>query len=203
MLETENLDISGFGYTNPTSGTFPRTKLWIHCDDGSQIAIYPLIVPNISIPICMKNRDALCSFNELKGLKLAHPPDSNDHFSVSVLIGGNHYDDFVFDNSAVRLANGPKVTNSKLGYLISGPLCANRRDDLNSYTISNPSVTHNFENKMIEADSDSANTSAQGSNCDSLSDNTSALQIHSDIVKEKFIMIFQMNYEIYDLVNNY
>ena len=56
----------------------------------------------------------------LKGLKLANPVTNSDEFLVSVLIGADFYWSFVQDN--IIRGNGPTAQQSRLGYLLSGPL---------------------------------------------------------------------------------
>ena len=56
----------------------------------------------------------------LKGLKLAHPVTGDWTFTISMLIGANHYWDIVED-SVIR-GDGPTAVKSKIGYLLSGPM---------------------------------------------------------------------------------
>ena len=56
----------------------------------------------------------------LKGLKLAYPVTSNDQFTITLLIGADHYWDVVEDK-IIRGA-GPTAAKSKVGYLLSGPI---------------------------------------------------------------------------------
>ena len=77
----------------------------------------------------------LTDLPHLKGLQLAHPVTRSDSFEISLLIGANHYWDFVGDHT-VR-GNGPTAISSKLGYLLSGPL-----------SITNPQQPRNITNLM-------------------------------------------------------
>ena len=56
----------------------------------------------------------------LQGLELAHPGMKDDVFDISLLIGTDHYWDLV-GNRTVR-GKGPTAVESKLGYLLSGPV---------------------------------------------------------------------------------
>ena len=60
----------------------------------------------------------------LRGLKLAHPYSDDDKFDISLLIGADHYWDIVKDKT-IR-GNGPTAVESKLGYLLSGPVHTDR-----------------------------------------------------------------------------
>ena len=66
-------------------------------------------------------RTSLQQVPHLKGLCLAHPITENENFEISVLIGANYYWSFVQDHVH---GDGPTVVQSKLGYLLSGPLPA-------------------------------------------------------------------------------
>ena len=56
----------------------------------------------------------------LKGLQLAHSVTDNDNLEISILIGADYYWSFVEDH--VICGSGPTTVQSKLGYLLSGPL---------------------------------------------------------------------------------
>ena len=57
----------------------------------------------------------------LRGLTLAHPVSAQTHLNISVLIGADFYWSFVGDH-VVRGNTGPTAVESKLGYLLSGPV---------------------------------------------------------------------------------
>ena len=56
----------------------------------------------------------------LQGLTLAHPITDKENFEISLLIRSDHYQNFVGDH--IVRGNGPIAMQSKLGYLLSGPL---------------------------------------------------------------------------------
>jgi len=56
----------------------------------------------------------------LRGLKLAHLVTSDKSFTISILIGTDYYWKFVQDT--IIRGDGPIAQQSKLGYLLSGPL---------------------------------------------------------------------------------
>ena len=51
---------------------------------------------------------------------MAHPVTSEDNFQISVLIGADFYWTFVEDK--IVRGDGPTAQQSKLGYLLSGPI---------------------------------------------------------------------------------
>ena len=78
-----------------------------------------LIVPTIAVPLRNRQRN-VTSLPYLHGLKLAHPLTGEDIFSISHLIGADKYWDIV-GNRVIR-GDRPTAVQSKIGYLLSGPL---------------------------------------------------------------------------------
>ena len=78
-----------------------------------------LIVPTIAVPLGNRQSDVI-SLPYLRGLKLAHRLTGEDIFSISLLIGAVKYWDIV-GNRVIR-GDGPTAVQSKIGYLLSGPL---------------------------------------------------------------------------------
>ncbi|XP_045209140.2 uncharacterized protein LOC123561052 [Mercenaria mercenaria] len=58
----------------------------------------------------------------LKGLKLAHPVTKNDEFNIKVLVGADYY--WTMQDEVIR-GNGPTAIQSKIGYLLVGPISKN------------------------------------------------------------------------------
>ena len=74
----------------------------------------------IATPIQNKVRAPIKDLPYLRKLKLAHPVTSDENFEIPLLIGVDHYWDFVEDH--IIRGNGPTAMQSKLGYLLSGPI---------------------------------------------------------------------------------
>jgi len=66
-------------------------------------------------------------FPYLQGLTLAHPITNDENFHVSVLIGADCYWQFIQDH--VVRGNGSTAVQSRLGYLLSGPLPLSQPSD--------------------------------------------------------------------------
>ena len=77
-------------------------------------------MPKIATPIQNKVRAPIKDLPYLRQLKLAHPVTSDENFEISLLAGADHYWDFVEDH--IIRGNGPTAMQSKLGYLLSGPI---------------------------------------------------------------------------------
>ena len=134
--QTELIQLSTFGSPNPQVKKLNVASLQVITKSGTPISITVLIVPAIATPLeNTVETSCLTDLPHLKGLQLAHPVTRSDNFEISLLIGANHYWDFVGDHT-VR-GNGPTAISSKLGYLLSGPL-----------SITNPQQPRNITNLM-------------------------------------------------------
>jgi len=88
--------------------------------NGGQIPVSVLVVPKLAAPVRNFIRTHLNHLPYLSGLTLAHPVTSDENFRISVLIGADHYWEFIQDH--VVRGDGPTAVKSRLGYLLSGPL---------------------------------------------------------------------------------
>jgi hypothetical protein len=68
-------------------------------------------VSKIATPIQNKVRAPIKDLPYLRKLKLAHPVTSDENFEISLLIGVDHYWDFVEDY--IIRGNGPTAMKSK------------------------------------------------------------------------------------------
>ena len=82
---------------------------------------------------------SVANMPHLRDLKLAHPEYAGDLFDINLLIGADHYWDIVGDK--VIRGNGPIAMESKLGYLISGPI-TQRTTTSSMNSVMNVTVTH-------------------------------------------------------------
>jgi hypothetical protein len=79
-----------------------------------------LIVTTIAAPLQNNINFDASKLHYLQGLKLAHPVCSGDKFEISMLIGADYYWEIV-QNKIIR-GKGPTAVQSRLGYLLSGPM---------------------------------------------------------------------------------
>ncbi|XP_053372929.1 uncharacterized protein LOC123565249 [Mercenaria mercenaria] len=122
---SETLCLSGFG---------DRERRMRHLNTATdylqtpkhKIPIKVLIVPEISVPLKTYQKH-VSDFTYLKGITLAHPISEDEDFEIEMLIGADHYWSVVQDK--IIRGNGPTAIQSRIGYLLSGPL----------YTENNPS----------------------------------------------------------------
>ena len=113
---TTQVALSSFGANSPSLQTLEMTTIQIQTLNGDRIPVYVLIVPHIATPLqnsCTLERDTL---PHLRELKLANPVSDELEFSVSILIGADHYWLFVQDH--IIRGDGPTAQQSRLGYLL-------------------------------------------------------------------------------------
>lgn len=138
------INISVFGSVNKSLRELDCVEIDVICDDNTKITITCLVVPYISMPIHTGNRNCLNNYPQFRNLKLAHPINDDEYFSVELLIGSNYYEQF-FMNTKIRTSDSsPLVASlSKVGFLVSGPI------PISSYT-KDTSIFHIVCNADIE-----------------------------------------------------
>ena len=101
----------------PQTWRLPVTTIEIETTNGELIPVATLIVPTLATPIQNVIPIALSAIPHLHGLK---PVTSDKNYTIPVLIGADYYWKFVQDT--IIRGDGPTAQESKLGYLLSGPL---------------------------------------------------------------------------------
>ncbi|XP_074653596.1 uncharacterized protein LOC141907754 [Tubulanus polymorphus] len=114
---TETLDLGAFGSQNSKVRTLDVVKICIECENSYLIEVSVLVVPMITRPLDM---GGFLEIPEFKDLNLANPIHSECKFEVQLLIGSDHYYDFV-SSEIIRSKQGPVAIKSCVGYLVSGP----------------------------------------------------------------------------------
>ena len=87
--------LSSFGAESQSFQTLGASTVQVETLTGELIPISVLIVPTIATPIHNSCYLPLGVLPDLKGLKLANPITNNQEFTISVLIGTDHYWSFV------------------------------------------------------------------------------------------------------------
>lgn len=119
-IRHELITVSSFGEQVSRPTKFAVISIFIHTLNGGHIPISVLVVSKLAAPVQNSIRTHLNQLPYLQGLKLAHPVTSDENFSISVLIGADHYWQFTQDH--VVCGDGPTAVQSRVGYLLSGPL---------------------------------------------------------------------------------
>ncbi|XP_052218332.1 uncharacterized protein LOC127835952 [Dreissena polymorpha] len=118
---TETIYLAAFGHSSQNVQIMKTATVHVITDWKERIPIDVLITSTIAAPLqnLQKNITSL-SYLRVRGLKLAHPVTGHETFDIAMLIGADAYWKIV-QNHVVR-GNGPTAVQSKLGYLLSGPL---------------------------------------------------------------------------------
>jgi len=119
-IRQEVIAVSTFGAQVSMPKKFAVSTIHIHTVNGGQIPVSVLVVPKLAAPVRNSIHAHLNDLPYLSGLTLAHPVTSDENFRISVLIGADHYWEFIQDH--IVRGDGPTAVQSRLGYLLSGPL---------------------------------------------------------------------------------
>ena len=123
LSSKESISLASFGSTSANHTNLPTAAIQIHTLTGDKIPVSVLIVPKIAPPLQNMLRTSCQQIPHLKGLQLPYNPPyitENENFEISVLIGADYYWSFVQDH--IIRGDRPTAVQSKLGYLLSGPL---------------------------------------------------------------------------------
>ena len=122
---SETLNLKSF--SNPKTGfkTVPRTTVGLLQTNGIKSAIDLLVVDEISDNLDNYLTHDLRNISHIRNLKLAHPLSHNTNMTVDVLIGADHYWDYV--GSHIIRGCSPVAVSSAFGYLLSGPIHSTQR----------------------------------------------------------------------------
>lgn len=116
----ENISVSSFGAQVSAVKSLAVAPILVHTLNGTKILVTVLIVPKLAAPVRNSVRTHLNQLSYLQHLPLAHPVTNDENFDITILIGADFYWRFVQDN--VVRGDGPTAVESRLGYLLSGPL---------------------------------------------------------------------------------
>ena len=119
-VTTENVAIAPFGAEYSSPQTISVGQIKVETTAGDKVPISVLTVPFIAAPLKNSVRTSLENFPHLCGLNLAHPITNKHNFHISILIGADYYWSFVEDK--IIRGEGPTAQQSKLGFLLSGPM---------------------------------------------------------------------------------
>ena len=177
---TENICISTFGGESTPKHPDDVITVALETDLGD-VNVSALVVRTIAAPLNNFITSDVCELPHLQGLKLAHPVTTSQKFDISLLLGADYYWEVV-GNHIVR-GEGPTAMQSKLGYLLSGPLQKQTQS-------SNNNVLHACPTQILDASS-IANLHEQCINMQST--DTAIWQQHPEPLSNSFIETFQCN----------
>ena len=116
--KTEKINLNTFGSEKYISRICDSVKVNIEVEDEEVIPISALSFPSICSPV--SSHVEIKEYPHLQGLSLANNFASDSDKDIGILIGANHYFDFV-TGDIVKGSSGPVAIASKLGWLLSGP----------------------------------------------------------------------------------
>ena len=144
----ECVAIAAFGASEASNQTLSVATIHLETTEGTEIPISVLITPRIAQPLRNLPFSYVKQLPYLKDLHLNHAFSDSDDINISMLIGADVYWSIV--QEAVIRGPGPTAVQSKLGYLLSGPLY--------NYTTSTTSSVFYFSSASLYDSSDATPT---------------------------------------------
>ena len=120
LPEKECVAIAAFGALEASNQTLPVATIHLETTEGTEIPISVLITLRIPQPLRNLPFSYVKQLPYLKDLHLNHVISDSDDINISMLIGADGYWSIV--QEAVIRGPGPTAVQSRLGYLLSGPL---------------------------------------------------------------------------------
>ena len=117
---TERISLSSFGHPVSAARSLQIATITVHTQYHAVMPISVLIVPQLAAPLQNSVRVNIWTVPYLKDLQLAHPVTEDDSFEIHILVGADYYWTFIQDH--IIRGDGPTAVQSRLGYLLSGPL---------------------------------------------------------------------------------
>ena len=147
----ETITLAAFGANTMTPQSLGAASIKVVAKTGELIPLSVLIVPKIAAPLQTVSHLQLHRLPYLQGLALACPIIADKPFEISLLIGVDHYWKFVGDQ--ITRGDGPTAVESKLGYLLSGPLhLSNHSQEITNtfhVSVNRPSIEQTIEKFWI------------------------------------------------------
>ena len=142
----ENISLAAFGASQSHHKSMAVATVYVKTQSKEHIPLSVLIVPTIAVPLKISATSRVRALPYLHGLQLAHPVSTDGDFNISFLIRADHYCDIVEDH--IIRGDGSTATNSKIGYLLSGPV--SHTHSLNVVTRALHTSTQHNENHNIQ-----------------------------------------------------
>lgn len=125
----QTISVKTFGSTEENTQSVDVVSLCIAAEHGDDVYLSAFVVPLIcdalnSQPIAQ----ATPAHDHLRGLKLADYSTGVDDVMVDILVGSDQYWHLV-SGKVIRRENGPTAIQTKLGWVLSGPMHGSTQDD--------------------------------------------------------------------------
>jgi len=120
-ISNEKLNLKVFGGSEAKKD-FDKVKFAVKSANGSENIYVEAFVSDICKPLAGQTIElAVENYEHLRNLKLADSNPTNSGLKIDVLVGSDFYWDFL-TNEVKRGEEGPVAVNSKLGYVLNGPI---------------------------------------------------------------------------------
>ena len=119
---SQRISIKTFGSTKENVQCVDVVRLCVATDQGEGVELSAFVVPIICDPLQSQYiAEATHSYAHLTGLKLADYGTGEDSVEVDILVGSDQYWSLV-SGRVVRGEHGPIAIETKLGWVLSGPI---------------------------------------------------------------------------------
>ena len=119
---SQRISIKTFGSTKENTLCVDVVRLSVATGQGEGVELSAFVVPIICDPLQSQSiAEATHTYAHLNGLKLADYGSGEDNVEVDILVGSDQYWSLV-SGRVVRGEHGPTAIETKLGWVLSGPI---------------------------------------------------------------------------------
>ena len=119
---SQRISIKTFGSTKENRQCVDVVRLCVATGQGEGVELFAFVVPIICDPLQSQSiAEATHTYAHLKGLELADYGTGEDNVEVDILVGSDQYWSLV-SGRVVRGEHGPTAIETKLGWVLSGPI---------------------------------------------------------------------------------
>ena len=125
----QTITIKTFGSSDETTQCVDVVQLCIAAENGDDLQLSAFVVPLICDPLQRQSiAKASNTHTHLKGFKLADDCTGDHDVVVDILVGSDQYWNLV-SGRVIRGEDGPTAIQTKLGWVLSGPIHGATQDD--------------------------------------------------------------------------
>ena len=121
-LAQRRILINGFGSQQTHVPSTDIVELYVKTTNGERARVVARVVEQVCAPLANQPiRLAVSKYPHLRGIPLADSHDNNDSLGIDILIGGDHFYQFMTDETK-RGPDGPVAVKTRVGWVVGGPL---------------------------------------------------------------------------------
>ena len=141
VIRSEALVIKGFGSERAVSSQCDIVEVRIAIRAGGYMKLLAVVVPHICDPVhAQPITFAKSNYQHLANLELADPGEHSGELNIDILVGSDHYWDVV-TGRVIRGPDGPVATDTRFGWVLSGPIQGTFQDTT-TLTVVSTGSTH-------------------------------------------------------------